>query len=189
MIFVHVIISGFSQGRNRWHGTLKLNEELIEEIGNGIETRIWLQHWKSDWRSIAEHVWLIGQNYKEEVQVCIYAYSWGAGYGAMQFAKYLDKSNIKVRVMVLSDPVYRNPRLLLRWLAFVPGMKIKVPKNVEEVFSYYQRMNKPQGHELLAKGSTKIHSPIKLNYIHSKMDEAPSFHGMCLKQAKRVSKK
>jgi hypothetical protein len=56
--------------------------------------------------------------------------------------------------------------------------KIKIPPNVHEVFSYYQRQNKPQAHELVAQGDkTTIHQRIQLSGLtHQYMDDSEIFH-------------
>lgn len=197
MITIHVVIAGFTQTRNRWHGMLALYEQMLAERGHdGLVTRVWFQRWYDDWRNIAEHAWLIGDHHKQRVQACVYAYSWGAGWGAMRFAHYLDRNGIKVGVMVLSDPVYRHPlfngvpllQYVGQWRAMFPGSaKIKVPPNVGEVFCYFQRKNRPSGHDLVAVGDTKIHECVQLDVVHEKMDDDNTFHKMALKKAREFS--
>lgn len=166
------------------HGMMKLSEELHEKIPVGVDNRIWFTRWCEPWDRYSENVWLL-RNVAGKPEVSIYAYSWGAGWGAMQFAKHLGRANICVRVMVLSDPVYRHPFPLLRWTAFLPGKRIKVPPKVCEVYSYYQRVSSPQGHELVRTSHrTIIHPPIELQCTHDQMDDSPEFHGQCLKQAR-----
>jgi hypothetical protein len=189
MLTVHTVIGGFTQRSSRWHGSLKLNEQLVSELPLGTDTRAWFHRWCDDFDKVAEHIWVLSERYSTSARVCIYAYSWGAGWGAMQFAKALKKRGIPVSVMVLSDPVYRHPRITLRWLALMRSwVAIKVPSNVREVYHFYQREDTPQGHALSPEnGHTIIHPGIKLVRVHTKMDDAPEWHARSMQEARRIS--
>ena len=188
MLTFHVVIGGFTQKSNRWHGCLKLNERLVSELSLGTYNRVWYHRWCDDWSKIAEHIWVLSERYDDDAQVCIYAYSWGAGWGAMQFAKALKKCGVDVVIMVLSDPIFRHPRICLRWLALTKSWRaIKVPSNVREIYHFYQREDRPEGHALSPEnGSTVIHSGIRLRWVHTKMDDAPEWHGRSMKEAIRI---
>ena len=180
---IHVVIGGFTQRRDRMHGMMRLSEKLHDQIKTGPDVRIWYCRWCEPWKRYAEYVWILG-SIVDEVEVSIYAYSWGAGWGAMQLAEHLGRAGISVKIMVLSDPVYRHPWPILRFAALLPGKRIKIPPKVRQVFSYYQRVNKPQGHELVTTSQrTLLHPPVELKCTHEKMDDTKYFHEMCLKQA------
>lgn len=192
-MIIHQCISGFTQNFNTLHGVMKLSERLrMLGHSDGFHKRVMLHRWCSNWKSIAEQYWILSEFYLEEITVCIYAYSWGAGWGAMQLAKHLQKCRLDVKVMVLSDPVYRHPNYLFRPLSlfyrdstFSPI--IRVPQNVHEVFSLHQRVNRPQGHRLLNTNGTLIHPSILIdNTVHQKMDDNWTFHALSLEVARRV---
>lgn len=187
MIHIHLCISGFTQSVGRWNGILALQEKLLDELDScgGHGCRVWYTRWKDNWKDIAEHIWLLHERNGEKVKVNVYAYSWGAGWGAMQLLKHLDKSNLGVEDMVLSDAVFRHPMISLRWLAMTPWAEIQCPINVQRLHIFYQRKNKPSGHKVAYDAlQTQMRSRIELNYTHQKMDDAPEFHKTCLRIAK-----
>ena len=196
-MIIHQCISGFTQNMQTLHGVLKLSERMRRPESGIVDCcsrRLYYNRWNDDWSKIAEHYWNISDIYLEPLTICVYAYSWGAGWGAMQLAKHLDKAGMKIRVMVLSDPVYRHPLLSLRWLSLLKRDSsfapiIKVPKNVKEIFHFYQRLNVPAGHKLSVTGETLLRPGMELHRIHQKMDDAWEFHGLSISVAKRVTKK
>jgi hypothetical protein len=190
-MIIHQCISGFTQNEGYFHGVMKLSERLHETgIDDGFNHRVILNRWNSDWKKIAEYYWLLAEYYIEPISLCIYAYSWGAGWGAMQLAKHLSNSRIQIRVMVLSDPVYRHKNYLMRLLNIpIFDPIIKVPHNVKEVFSFKQRTNWPRGHRLIADNGTVIHPTVVIeNCTHQKMDDSWLFHALCLEVASRINK-
>lgn len=135
--------------------------------------------WDDDWPALAA---LIARNSAADPVIRIVAYSWGCGFGAMTLARELQKLNLAVDVMVLADPVYRNPSVP-RWLnvrallnkAWAPS--ITVPSNVREVHWTRQYNNKPQGHDLQAEDAraTRIHEAVVRDLEHGQMDDDPFF--------------
>lgn len=193
-MIIHQCISGFTQNEGYLHGVMKLSERLRQTgLVDEQKVRVALHRWCSDWKKIAEYYWILGEYYLEPITVCVYAYSWGAGWGAMRLAKYLNRNGMDIRVMVLSDPVYRHKHFLLRWLALVQRDSnfspiIRVPKNVHEVFHLHQRSNRPMGHRLLSMNGTTIHPPIYIeNTTHQKMDDTWKFHVLSLEVATRLT--
>lgn len=190
-MIVHQCISGFTQNVNTLHGVLKLSERLRQSgIVDEMRTRVILHQWKSDWKKIAEYYWLLSEYYLEPVTICVYAYSWGAGWGAMQLANYLNRNGMDIKVMVLSDPVFRHPKWYMRWQSLIQRDSsfspiIRVPTNVHEVFQFHQKTNRPMGHRLLSMNGTLIHPPhIIPNTTHQKMDDNWKFHALSLEIAK-----
>lgn len=191
-IALHVCISGFTQGPGREGvGVFRLSEALIAQgHGADVRRRVWFLRWCEDWRRWAQHVELISLLHGERVEVACYAYSWGAGWGAMQFARQLRRLGIAVRFMVLSDPVYRSRWLSFRWrslmrrdVPIIGAPSIRVPQNVGRVVSFYQTINRPQAHRLIADDATEIVPPVKLWRAHEAMDHAPEFHAAALDAA------
>lgn len=182
----HVCIPGFTQGD---HGLLSLREKLLRDgHQRDIDSRVEMFSWRHDWSNYADVIERVCEIYRRKASIRIYAYSFGAGWGAMQLAKELRKRAIPVRAMVLCDPVFRHPFVGLRWLSLLPGdsplTKIRVPDNVSEVWSFFQRLDRPQGHRLIATNGTLLHSPLRLYYPHVAMDNADEFHARSLEVAR-----
>lgn len=195
MISLNVCISGFTQTQGRGHGVFRLSEELVRRGYNeGVHRRVWYLRWNENWRRWAEHVDLISVLHNQEVLVAIHGYSWGGGWGAMEFARELRRLGIGVRFAVLCDAVYRDWLAPLRYRAlfgrdthFLPAPLIRVPSNVGEVFPFHQTMDRPQGHRLLPENGTKIHPSARLYRTHGAMDDAPEFHSQSLAVAEMLA--
>ena len=175
----HIVIGGFRQHEGKPTGMVQLWRRLHArhaEPGVCVE----LRSWNDDWRDLAELIWRV-QPEDEPVVVKIYAYSWGAGWGAMQLARELARRGVHVAWMVLSDPVYRSPWLVTRWLALVPWRAILVPPNVRVVHWFRQKTSLPAGHAL------RVHAPRRTiitpavwgEVSHLYMDDLRSFHREC----------
>lgn len=172
----HVCISGFTQSLQRASGLENLWLMLRDEHEGGA-CRVSLREWDSDWDAFAEHVWRTGLG--GDVDVRVYAYSWGAGHGFVRLARELGARGIQIRYAVLSDPVYRRWYALWRsvWSPLLGEPTIEVPANVREVAYLIQRRNIPHGHRLVAEHpKTVIHEPRTLDYSHQYMDDAIEFH-------------
>ena len=113
----HVVISGFLQDEGQPTGMVRL-WRLLGERHSAADVRVELRSWNVNWRQLAELIWRMqpgaGRNCFDPPRVKVYAYSWGAGWGAMQLARQLRRRGIGVAAMVLSDPVYRSPLLAFR---------------------------------------------------------------------------
>jgi pimeloyl-ACP methyl ester carboxylesterase len=180
----HVVISGFLQDEGEPTGMVSLWRRLRKL--SDAESCVELRNWNDNWRQFAELIWRMRpQNQEPEVRV--YAYSFGAGWGAMQLARQLRRRGIKVRVMVLSDPVFRSPWLVLRWLSLVSYAFIVVPDNVLDVIWFRQKVNRPAGHHLVARDPrrTRINQSTWAEVAHQYMDDLPEFHQACEEAAKR----
>jgi hypothetical protein len=191
MLQLHYCLSGFTQHNGRNSGVLKLSERLhLHGYSHGLESRVYLHPWKAHWPTVAEHAWLLSQLYETPLAIGIYAYSWGAGYGAIRLARELGERGIDVHQMVLCDPVPR-PWLPLRWAALLPaawGRSIRVPRNVAAVQPLVQRHNLPQGHRVVAAdpGRTQVAAPLRLRVTHQYADDSHAFYDAALVAARRV---
>ncbi len=191
-MIIYNCIGGFTQDTHTENGIIKLSERLRQYHCDGFSKRVAFYRWDSNWYRIAEYHYIISEMYTEHLTICIFAYSWGAGWGAVQLAKHLRRTGLDVRVMVLSDPVYRHPNIFLKWLSLFGrdwnfNPTITIPPNVEEVFSFHQNLNIPQGHKVITQGTTILHpSHYVHNMVHQKMDSNWMFHGACMEVAKRV---
>jgi len=190
MIQIHSCIAGFTQGTKTWHGVLKLHERMTCELNCNPICRVWFHRWKDDWESIAEHIWLLGDKYQDEIEVYVYCYSYGGGWGAIKYCNYLDECGLRVPVMVMSDPVYRNPLLIMRWTSLVSFSSITIPENVGVVHRFYQRVNKPCGHNLkINEDTTMWATDQELHCTHQKMDDSKEFHDLSIQIAKEATER
>lgn len=175
----HIVIGGFRQTKGKPTGMVQLWRRLHArhaQPGVSVELRCWNENWPD----LAELIWRV-QPDDQPVVVKIYAYSWGAGWGAMQLARQLAKRGIPIAWMVLSDPVYRSPWLSLRWLSLVTWGAIRVPVNVRVVHWFRQRTSRPAGHALVPvrKERTIITPPVWSEVSHLYMDDLRPFHLEC----------
>ena len=170
----HEIIGGFLQNQGTLTGMIKLWADIHAKCCKPGHTNANFSPWNSNWKHRAEH---ISRFSAEEPIILVYAYSWGAGWGARQLAKELDKRGLEIRMMILSDPVYRHPYWLGNWRAFWPYSVIKFPPNVNEISYYIQRIDWPRGHKV---EGNKVHNPVEVSRGHRWMDEAPEFLRECL---------
>jgi hypothetical protein len=125
----------------------------------------------------------------------VYAYSWGAGYGATKFAKELRRLGMQIQTMVLCDPVYRSPLVGFRWRSLLSrgsvfAPTVYIPENVGEVFSFHQTYDRPQGHNIVAKSNrTQLHQPQELIRAHTTMDDAQEFHAKAFEVADGIRRR
>ncbi|MEW4451286.1 hypothetical protein AB1L30_01245 [Bremerella sp. JC817] len=195
-LLIHTAISGFTQSVGKWNGILDLTEKLREQFCDGVRSRIHYYPWNANFAEVAEYYWALGDKYGVRPILGIYAYSWGAGRGAMTLARQLNRRGLVVRVMVLADPVYHHPfapwRAFRTWcLPIVGEPVIRVPDNVREVYSFHQVQNRPGGHKLISAGRAGgafIHPRVLLRYDHQYMDNAPEFHNLVLEEARKLCK-
>ncbi|MEO1619270.1 MAG: hypothetical protein AAFV88_25720, partial [Planctomycetota bacterium] len=156
-------------------------------------SRVFMHPWRAHWTTIAEHAWLLSQIHETPLAVGIYAYSWGAGHGAIRLANELGERGIDVQQMVLCDPVPR-PCLPLRWTAMLPAWlcpPILIPSNVRNASSFIQRKNLPQGRKIEAAFPrlTTVNKPTELGVTHQYADDASAFHESAMAAAERVREK
>ena len=192
LIRIHQCISGFTQRENRIHGVFKLAEKLIKEgYADHSDTRVSLRPWNDDWDAVAENAWILGQHHEATIEVQIYAYSWGGGWGAPRLCRELDDRGIRVRRVVLSDPVYRHPNPLLRISSlfsrrsrFAPV--IRFPDNIDFIHQLFQTRNRPQGHKVVAPSNVTMAPAVPVDKTHQYMDDAPEFHAAAIAAATRL---
>lgn len=172
------VITGFMQTAGTRTRMIDLWRGLDALTGN--DTRIELRTWWADWDAEAEMV-LRTADINHDPLILVFAYSWGAGWGAMEFAKRLEDRQLLIKHMVLSDPVYRHWYSAGNWRSFFPYIPIYIPVNVENVDWFRQVRDWPRAHPLLPldKKATKVSLPITLPGNHASMDEAPKFLHKC----------
>lgn len=181
-------ISGFTQQSTRRNGNGMLDLFLKLSRFRSPRTSVAIREWHHDWKAQAEQVRIYSD--WPHPTVAIFAYSWGAGWGAVQLARHLQERGIEVDSLVLSDPVYRHPLWSLSWLSLLSNRTITIPSNVRQVWHYYQRENKPSGHRIDRESSkTLIHWSRQVHGIpHQEMDGYSKFHEVCIEQAADLSK-
>ncbi|MGE4190735.1 MAG: hypothetical protein AB7G12_12665 [Thermoanaerobaculia bacterium] len=183
------VIPGFLQSEGTDNGMVKIWRMMRARVAspwNAVELRSWCQRWSD----LAELVWMTRPHSGLPV-INVYAYSWG-GWSARLFALELARRELRIRTMVLSDPVYRHSYILGQWRAFRPSSKIVIPPNVDEVFWYRQQnprfqcgrsggFAQPAGHDVVAAHpDTTVHEPVLLTCEHMYADDNPSFREKCL---------
>lgn len=180
-----VVIGGFLQDQGRPTGMVRLWRNLDAAV-SAPGARVELRNWNDNWRQFAELIWRV-QPSDGSVRVDLFAYSWGAGWGAMQLARQLARRGVPIAHMVLSDPVYRSPWLPFRWLAFCPWRPIVVPRNVRQVTWFRQRRNRPSGNRLVAEDPQRTAIRPAQGYeadvVHEYMDDLLAFHRQCERTA------
>lgn len=183
--------AGFLQPKGGAHtGMTRIVGELSHRFG-GHENRVEAEAWNVCPRQSAEYIYRLGRKGKPP-NVCIFAYSWGCGYGFVNLARELGLRGIPVHTAVLCDPVYHG---LDFWRAMIPRtlfrkIKVPIPPNVYQVHWFRQRQNRPAGHDLYAEGSyTKIHPPVELQCTHQEADNSIEFRQKCLAVASEIVSK
>jgi len=180
----HIVISGFSQRLGQTTGCQRLWMDLgcLRSDTTVVEFR----PWDSDWGDLAELVKIASDPLP---MINVYAYSWGAGYGAIQLARQLRRRQLVVDRAVFADPVYHAKTLVGRMcahvLAYCPCWRITIPDNVLSVKSTIQRTSLLHGHRLRAENPsrTKIHKPIRVVADHRWMDDSPEFCQLVMEAA------
>lgn len=198
MIFNFLCISGFQQSEARTPGTWILAEKLrAAGLSSGTRLRVHHYRWNDDWNAKAEEIANLAKYYGEPAQTFIAAYSWGAGWGAMQMASQLYRRGLNVQKAVLSDPVYRHPWPFMRWLAMFGGSDhsrlhifappvIRLPPNIVEAWVFRQNINKPAGHRVTPGDGQTLHPAVELQRVHGEMDDAPEFHETAMQAARQL---
>jgi len=140
------IITGFTQHCGTRTRLIDLWAKLHAESDPRTDA-VLLRSWKSDWDSEAEFVFrLNGQD--PSIRIC--GYSWGAGWGAIQLCRALQRRGLAVERLALIDPVHRHPSPLRRWRTLFPSLvPIASPGNVASpVLWFGQRENWPRSHQI-----------------------------------------
>lgn len=173
----HKVFTGAFQHEGRATGGFQLWLRLMQELGSKT-CRVDLHRWKEDADRLAEQVFLVRQAQGgPPPAIYVYGYSRG-GWASRQFARGLRKRGIAINHMVLCDPV-------LWGLSLVPWAKLRLPPNVREVTWFYQRMNWPMGHRVVAenKNQTVVHAGVEICATHQYADDSQAFHEACLAAA------
>jgi len=175
----HIVISGFMQSAGKPNGMVALWQKLhAEHAAPG--TSVILRSWNDNFWDLAELIWRL-RGPHNGTNVKVYGYSWG-GMSAVILARLLGDRGIKIKEMVLSDPVYRHRYWLGQWRAFAPWSKIYIPPNVLNVTWLRQVKNLPRSHCLVADNPSETHisMPRTLSRTHQYMDDAGVFHAAAL---------
>lgn len=171
-----IVIQGFGQKQSFLNGMSMLWRRLQDEHSSPGRV-VSIRTWNVDWEEMALTIQRMAD---PDVDVRIYAYSWGGGWGFRSLAYYLWQNGVPISNVVLSDPVYRHP--LMPWRALFPFMSIKVPPNVRWINYFLQCRTYPMGHHLKLMGdSTHLAGPVYLTYPHVGMDNATEFIEECLR--------
>lgn len=181
----HICISGFTQHAGRMSGLMRVWLALSAAVASNT-VRVELRPWNEDWPRFAEWVWLTWQEQGgPPPTICVYAYSYGAGWGFVRLARELEKRGLQIHRAVLCDGVYRHRYWLGAWRSFWPLSRIMVPANVRDVRWFYQRRNLPQGHQVVAenRARTIVHGGVEIVATHQYADDSMAFREACLEAA------
>lgn len=179
-----VCISGFQQDISTPTGIEKLWMKL-RDLHQSKECAVCYYPWNYKWAGFADHILRTGPEDPREMDIRVCAYSWGAGAGSLKFAKALADRGMSIEIAVYSDPVYHSMWGLWRslWSPILGKPRIKIPKNIRNVWYLRQERFPPYGHECEAEdyGYTQIKDYGMLDRPHSFMDEAVEFRDLCLR--------
>ena len=183
----NICIGGFLQHEGKPTGMVRL-WRLLGLKRSGPNSQVLLRSWSDNFADLAELIFRMRNG--ADPDICIHGYSWG-GFSATVLARELQRRNLRVRCLVLCDPVYRHWYKLGQWRALMPWSEIEIPANVDEVYWFRQNRNLPRGHELVPEpvrlngirqpvGRTVIHPPVWLECDHAYCDDSSEFHLMSL---------
>ncbi len=171
-----VCLSGFTQNHGNLNGISRLWADLHNSWTGPPQRVIQYHTWHINAENLAEFIFRLRPD-EGRPRILITGYSWG-GQTALNLASELNERGLPVARMVLCDPIYRYPMWIGRWTAFLDRIKLTVPPNVDELHWFYQRRNKPSGHEPVASdgSTTLVHGGVELKRTHEYMDDAQEYH-------------
>ncbi len=181
-----VLIGGFTQGEHRPGGMLRLYQRLDCLRQPGVE--ISFRPWNSRWRRVAQRMHLLGG----DAQVLVFAYSYGAGWGAVRLARCLQARGMPIAHAVLSDPVWRSRWLVPNLAVWLPrGCRLKpricMPAAVRRI-TYFAQQHGPPYASLVCSDDPAVVPRVHLvsNVPHVAMDDLPAFHDACVAAAREA---
>lgn len=157
--------------------------------GRNVRTRVEMEAWNDCPEATAEYIYRLGTK-DTKPRIGYFGYSWGCGYGFVQLAKELQRRGLEIDHAVLCDPVFHG---LFKWRAMIPStlfhkIYVAVPGNVNRVSRFFQRVDKPAGHDLKLLGPyTRIVKDVELKVGHCDMDDHADFHRECFEVAARLA--
>ena len=184
----HVVVAGFLQDRGQPNGMVRLWHDL-HTAHAAPDTAVVFAAWDADAHALAEQIWRL-QNARPPT-VCLYGYSWG-GQTAVNLARALGDRDLRVRHLVLTDPVCRHRWPVGWWRAFYPAFavsRIAVPPNVDAVHWWRQRNSWPRAGDLTAEDpdQTLVHKARwAATATHKYMDDLREFHATSLRLASQL---
>ena len=173
--------SGFRESRGKHTGT-KANARAVRDVYQSNDCCVIYVEWNDEPKKYARDVasqWEAGDT------LIVTGYSWGAGNWVKKFLWELWKQNpdIVVSHLTLVDPVVRMRFPLLRWFAITDWGTISYPENAQKAVVFYQRVDEPNASKLAWEGGITA-SYSKLDYPHTKIDNAPEVTELVLRVAR-----
>lgn len=92
-----------------------------------------------------------------DTAIVIYAYSWGAGWGATRLSAALERRGRRVALLFMIDPVYRSPWLIGRFRSLMNRVwppVIRLPNSIDRAVVLAQGRDKPQAHDVILRDRT-----------------------------------
>lgn len=168
-----VCATGWHQ-EGRLSGIDKIQNELhIKSFQQGYEnTRVLLVSWKDSMKHLAQRMWE-HRPVDHQPRIVLIGYSYG-GYTINQLAKILTKMGWRVELEFLIDAVWRWLSKLPSFLSLLGGWMITAPDEVDDLYWWHQKMNKPMGHDVRwkHKHSLRWHEQ-ELPIMHDRIDDDP----------------
>src|SRR5688500_4992637 len=104
---VHIPIRGFQQDDGEQSGVEVLWRERLRPLAGAATLVVTPLEWDHDWKDYAAFLSRLNPEGAPPPKLCVYAYSWGAGWGFISLAKQLGKLDppMRIALAVLTDPV------------------------------------------------------------------------------------
>lgn len=138
--------------------------------------RVSLHNWNDPWADVAAQIVRLGPADRRLLEICVVAYSWGVGHGALTLCRELGRLGINVRVLLSIDGVYHSRRALWRslWSPLLGEPVLRVPANVRRVDFFRQQVNRPRGQAVVAEDpeATEVHNRGILELPHERIDDS-----------------
>jgi len=178
-----------------------------------VRACVQMHPWNTNWSDVAEQIFRCSRN-GQPPRIMLVAYSWGVGFGAVNFLRELRRRNLHVEAAIFSDGVYHlggqffhriGCSQVSAYLTRPWGRpNIRIPQNITEVhwftqnrknFELNDRMTWLRGHELVwdkdptTNNQTGMPLPNKTvvdGVLHRHMDELDSFNDKVNEVANRL---
>ena len=189
--YLVLLIMGYTQDRAELTGQELLWRKLLYYIRTRDEldniTVLSPLPWNANWENVGNFL-LRNVDKDSGYKILIAGYSWGGGWGATNLCKQLKLRGLDVWHLVMCDAVYRSKWYSMSWRSLTRNPKIKISDNVKEVSWFFQTLNKPAGHKLVATDSKKtiINNPVQLDVGHTYMDEQPEYQDKVVDLVKKI---
>ena len=175
-----ICVSGFMSNVGGLTGIEKLHDQLHAQCSCKT-TRVVILNWTDDPAAIAERIFNRRPVGHPPVIIMI-GHSYG-GYTVNEIAKELNYRGLRVAYLLMLDAVWRRFRRLPSALSLLKCWTIKIPDNVNYVYAWFQKENRPSGHKLILPAEVKKHGRyqfITAKVRHAYVDDLVDVHQTAL---------